>query len=223
MKTILKTVVGSRLHGLHNESSDFDYRGIFKVDLIDILSPFKKQQNTSWIEGKEDDTNYEVINFLKMGVSGNPTVLEILWSNQIVENTNIGEWLIFHRQKLLDDKKVYMAHLGYSQNQIKKMDLYNPDPKRTPKTIVAYVRSLRQCVELLKTGDFNPVYEYPDRDFILEIKNDFKLSMIPAISKLMVDVRSEVEEAYSGLSELRVPNISWIEQFIEDVYLERFN
>lgn len=42
MKTVTKVVVGSRLHGLANEKSDWDYRGIHMYDLKDTLSPFKK-------------------------------------------------------------------------------------------------------------------------------------------------------------------------------------
>ena len=56
MRTLHKVVVGSRLHGLNNEDSDYDFRGFFMVDLIDVLSPFRKHQNTSWIEDKIDDS-----------------------------------------------------------------------------------------------------------------------------------------------------------------------
>jgi len=218
MKNIHKVVVGSRLHGLDNQDSDYDYRGVFKVDLIDILSPFRKTQNTSWIEGKTDDTNYELINFVKMCATGNPSALEVIWSNRIVETTDIGMELVTNRQKFLDDEKIYFAHLGYAENQIKKMDLYNPDPKRTPKTIIAYIRSLRQGIELLDSGDFNPVYEYPDRDFLLEIKNNFNSSLIPKVTTLMHKVRQELEclKAFRGF--IRKADIEWIENFILNAY-----
>lgn len=50
MKVITKVVVGPRLHGLDNPKSDWDYRGIFIGDLKEVLSPFKKQKTTSWVE-----------------------------------------------------------------------------------------------------------------------------------------------------------------------------
>lgn len=221
-KILHKVVVGSRLHGLNNENSDFDYRGIFKDSLLEILSPYRKQSNTSWIEGKEDDTSYELLSFLKMATSGNPTVLEVLWSNQVIETSDIIQELIENRHKLLDDNRIYLAHVGYSENQIKKMDLYNPHPVRTAKTIVAYVRSLRQGMELLKTGDFNPVYEYPDKEFLLEIKNNFSDKLVPEASKLMRDVRKEIEEINSELTFRRSPDIEWIENFILNVYGKDF-
>ena len=50
MKMILSTIVGSRLHGTHNEDSDYDYRGVFIAPLSDILSPFKDPKDTHWVE-----------------------------------------------------------------------------------------------------------------------------------------------------------------------------
>ena len=218
MRTLHKVLVGSRLHGLNNEDSDYDYRGFFVVDLVEILSPFRKLQNTSWIEDKVDDTNYELGNFLKMCSTGNPSALEVIWSNQVWSSSDIARELIANRHKLLDDQKVYFAHLGYAENQIKKMDLYNPEPMRTPKTIVAYVRSIRQGAELLETGEFNPVYEYNDKDFLLEVKNNFNSSLIPQVTTLMYKVRQELEAVKERRGFVRKPDIAWLEHFLVDVY-----
>jgi len=62
-KIITKVVVGSRLHGLANDRSDWDYRGIHITPLKDVLSPFKTLKNTSWIEGDIDNTSYELADF----------------------------------------------------------------------------------------------------------------------------------------------------------------
>jgi len=116
---LLKTLVGSRLHELSNDDSDYDWRGIFKEPIINILSPFKKQRSNSWIEGKEDDTSYELIHFCKLAASCNPTVLEVLWSNQIKykDSEGIGDYLIDNRIKFLDTEKIYLSHLGYAENR----------------------------------------------------------------------------------------------------------
>lgn len=50
MKQLTKVLVGSRLHGLDTETSDYDYRGIHMHDLKDVISPFKSLKNTTWIE-----------------------------------------------------------------------------------------------------------------------------------------------------------------------------
>lgn len=219
METIIhKVVVGSRLHKLNNDNSDYDYRGIFTVPLIEIISPFRRQKNTSWIEGKDDDTSFELINFVKMATSGNPTVLEILWSDMIIESSVLGAILVDQKWHLLDTDRIYKAHLGYSFNQQKKMDLYNPDPIRTPKTICAYIRALRQGTQLLYTGNFDTEYNYPDRDFLLEIKYDYKRSMVGRVSELMQQARQELEEAYTKTTLVLKPNFEWIENFLLSAY-----
>lgn len=223
MQNILKVVVGSRLHNLNNENSDYDYRGVFKDDLINIISPFKKQRTTAWIEGKEDDTSYELINFCKMAASSNPTILEVLWSDliissNIISSNEVGKELIKNRKRFLSKEKVYLAGLGYASNQLKKMDLYNPDPKRTPKAIVAYIRVLRQTIDLLNFGTFNPVYEYDDRDFIMEIKYQFSNELIPKISEKMTKIRQDLENSYKNSILQEEADINWIEKFLLNVY-----
>ena len=218
MKTILKVIVGSRLHNLHNENSDYDYRGIFVEPLINILSPFKKQQNTSWIEGKNDDTQFELLNFIKMCASCNPTCLEILWSNQVEYHNVLGDILRENKHKFLSTDKIYFAHTGYAFNQMKKMSLERPDPVRTPKTIIAYIRTLRQGKELLETNSFTPVYEYDDRDFLMEVKYNFNNSLVPHIAKKLIEVREEIDKAYANIRFKTECDITWIENFILATY-----
>jgi len=222
MENILKVIVGSRLHRLHNEDSDYDYRGIFKDDLINILSPFKKQRTTSWIEGKDDDTSYELLHFVKMAASGNMTIYEILWSDLIVDSSDIGSVLRNNREKFLSKERVYNSSLGYASNQMKKSSIDNPD-KNTPKAVVAYIRVLRQAIELLSAGNFNPSYDYHDKNFIMDIKYDFRDDMVPKISKLFIELRKDLENAYKNSILKEEADIEWIENFILDVYKELQN
>lgn len=85
MKILTKVVVGSRLHGLDTPESDWDYRGIHIHNLKEALSPFRKLKNTTWIEGDEDNTSYELRDFCKNATKGNATILEVFFSNQVVE------------------------------------------------------------------------------------------------------------------------------------------
>ncbi len=220
METILKVLVGSRLHGLNNDASDYDWRGIFVVPLMDIVSPFRKQAANHWIEGKEDQTSYELSHYVKLAAQCNPTILETLWSPIIKEKDPVADEMIEKRFEFLDSDRIYFSHLGYSQNQIKKMDLYNPDSVRTPKTIIAYIRTLRQATELLRDGDFNPVYEYSDKDFLMEIKYNFNVALIPHISEKMHEVREDLENVYKNSKLDLKPNIEWIEDYLMRTYFK---
>lgn len=219
---IYKVVVGSRLHGLNDENSDYDYRGIFMVPVIDILSPFRKQQNTSWIEDKsggEDNTSFELTNFCKMAVSGNATILEILWSGIVIKSSAIADYMRDNRHRFLARERVYRAGLGYAENQVKKMDYFNPGI-RTNKCIVAYIRTLRQTTELLSRGSFNPIYDYPDRNLIMEIKYNFKPNMLPIVTNVMTEARKDLENAYKTSTLPEEADVKWIENFIYESYID---
>lgn len=217
MKTILSVTVGSRLHGLHNEKSDWDIRGVFMHPLKDLISPFKNLKNTNWIEGDIDNTSYELASFCKFLTKGNATILEVLWSNMVKECDEIGKQLQDNRLKFLDSKYIFDAHKGYAHNQYNKMNLFEPD-ERTPKFAVAYMRSMEQARQLLATGDFSPqVVRY--KDFMLEVKHNFTPDLIPALSRHFAKAQVELADVYAKHHDKFKPDIDWIENFIYESYL----
>lgn len=218
MKTILSVVVGSRLHGLAKDSSDYDFRGIFMHPIKDIVSPFKNPKNTSWIEGDVDNTSYELRDFCKLSTKGNATILEILYSNQVRETSEIGEELRKNRIKFLDSKAIYEAHRGYAHNQYNKMNLFDPDD-RTPKFAVAYLRVLQQAKQLLETGDFSPQVK-EDKDFLMEVKYNFSSKLIPELSKAFAKLQVELADTYAKNHNKFKPDIEWIENFLLNSYLK---
>jgi len=219
MKQILKVVVGSRLHNLHNEKSDYDYRGIFVHDLIDIVSPFRKVKNTSWIEGDVDNTSYELRDFCMYATKGNPTILEVLFSNMVEEEDELGRELRENRHKFLDSTRIFEAYKGYAHNQYNKMNLFEPDA-RTPKFAVAYVRSLSQGAGLLDTGEIENQMSGPLRDFLLEVKYNFKPTLIRELSGRFTQMQLALSEAYYRNHDKFKPDIEWIEQFLMKAYAE---
>lgn len=217
MKTIAKIVVGSRLHGLADKNSDYDYRGIFMHSLKNLISPFKKLKNTVWIEGDTDNTAYELSEFCKFAAQGNPSILEVLWGNQIITDSKIFKELRENRLKFLDSKRIYESHRGYSHNQSKKMNLFDPD-ERSGKYCVAYMRSLIQGIDLLKTGNFSPQI-VRDRDFFLEVRNNFINIDLGKLTTRFRDLLAELDQAYENNKDKFKPDINWIEDFILKSYL----
>ncbi len=172
--TIIKSLVGSRAHGLHNEESDYDWRGVFTVPLIDHVSPFRNVKNNSWIEGDEDNTAYELTHFIKGCCQCNPNFLEVVFAPEISIHAGVGAQIIKNKHKFLDAQKIFDSHRGYAQNQYKKMNLFEPDA-RTPKFAVAYIRALHNGAELLRTGDLNiEIQDGRFRENLRKIKYDFE-------------------------------------------------
>lgn len=176
MKTILKVIVGSQAHGLAGPNSDFDYRGVFVVPTEEILKLGGHVEHTNWIEGKEDDTSWEIGKFLLLATKCNPTVLETFLAPR-ADETEIVAYkkgdkvdLFLYGQELRNlfpyiwnSSDVRNAFVGYGLNQRKKF-LENKD-RRAPKYACAYLRTLYNAYELLTTGTFHvnlidsPVYE----------------------------------------------------------------
>lgn len=217
MQVIHKVIVGSRLHNLYNEQSDYDYRGVFVHSLYDYLNPFEKVKNTSWIEGEEDNTSYELGEFCKFATHGNPTILEILYSNKVTESTEWGKKLVENRHKFLHSHHIFEAHKGYASNQYNKMNLFDPD-LRTPKFAVAYIRSLHQGIQLLKTGEFSPQVEGKLREYLMQIKYDFSVDKIPNLSRTFQEMQLELHQAYIDNRDKFMPDYVWIRKFVYDCY-----
>ena len=164
LNTILKVVVGSQAHGLADENSDWDYRGVFVVPTEDLLKIGGDPKTTSWIEGKVDDTKYEVGKFLFLATKCNPTILEVFLAPIVQKKTTApGRELRSLFSCIWNSKGVFDAFRGYGLNQRKKF-LENKDVK-PQKYACAYLRTLYQGCELLNTGTFSidmtetPIYE----------------------------------------------------------------
>ncbi len=219
MKILTKVVVGSRLHGLETPESDYDYRGIHIHDLKETLSPFRKLKNTTWIEGDEDNTSYELRDFCKQATKGNATILEVFFSNQVISTSDVAEELRANWIKFMDTDAFVAASRGYAANQYNKMQLFDPD-QRTPKFAVAYIRVLWQCAEYLRTGTFPCQIQGETRDFAKKVKYtslDNFGELVPELTERFMRLQAEVSQAYAKAKILK-PDIKWIEEFIYRAY-----
>lgn len=153
-KTILlQSLVGSRAHGLHNENSDYDYRGVHLTPTSEILALGYKYSPSSFLEGQTDETSYEIGHFLTLCTKANPSVLEVLVSEDVKIET---PWAAEMRKLLpymYNPKDALNAFAGYSKNQQKK--LLEDHLGRRLKFGVAYVRTAFNLVQLFQTGSFS--------------------------------------------------------------------
>ncbi len=184
MKTILRTLVGSRAHGLHTETSDYDYRGVFLVPTTDILSLGYKEKAVSWLEGQgEDATSYELAHFLHLATHSNPSILEVMVS-PVIEETEEGKELRALFPYLWSSTGVLNAFCGYSKNQQKKF-LEDKDA-RPGKYACAYLRVLLLGIELLEQGTMTVNIEEQEKKlgFNLDLQTTPFTSDISMVTRL---------------------------------------
>jgi predicted nucleotidyltransferase len=217
VKNLLSVVVGSRLHGLNNEKSDYDIRGIFVNDLREVFSPYKKPKNTSWVEGEEDNTSYELREFCKLATQGNATILEILYSDMIREDTLAGIQLQANAVKFLDSERIFEAHKGYAHNQYTKMSLFTPD-KRTPKFVVAYYRVMLQAIQILEHGNYDGWLTDEYKVKLLDIKYNWRPELIEVVSKDFAQLQVELADVHTKNYGKYKPDLEWIEDFCYRAY-----
>lgn len=229
MKVITKVLVGSRLHGLHTQTSDYDYRGIHIHSLKDFLSPFKKLKNTTWIEGDEDNTSYELADFCKGATKGNATILEVLFSNKIMETSPVANEMRYNWKKFIDTQHFINASRGYAHNQWNKF--YNFESagvkgqERTAKFAVAFLRVMWQCEQFLLTGEFECDLKRCDMFPLLKEIKPLTIDEIqPHLSRIVtamsdMNMRVSVAESKSKFKDLK-PDIDWIEDFIKVAYIK---
>lgn len=153
---LLKVLVGSRAHGLENENSDSDVRGVFATPTSELLSLGPQPKQIRWVEHEEtrerpDDTAWEVGKFLFLATKCNPTILEVFLAPVLEANT-WGQQLRELFPCVWNSKGVKDAFIGYGLNQRKKF-LDNAD-NRAPKYAAAYLRTLFSGWQLLTTGTF---------------------------------------------------------------------
>lgn len=115
----LDVIVGSKAHGLDRPDSDEDRKGFYIARTIDFWKFDSKPKEQ--LEDKENDrTYYEIGKFLKLCLSCNPTILEVLYSNKIVYATTNEGYRVRGNRRIFLSKKAIKTYGGYATQQIKK-------------------------------------------------------------------------------------------------------
>ena len=212
-KPILHVLVGSRAHNLHTDDSDFDYRGVFIVPTTDLLSIGKNMKTTNWVEGKVDDTSWELGHFLKMATQCNPNVLDV-FKGEPIDDSGEGQALQELWPHVISRRRILDAYLGYSHNQFKKlMDQEAVDTPRVWKFGVTYIRALLNGIDILNTGTFSlEVKDIRSRN-ILRLIREGHVSRGVIIDEA-VRLQKEIHDAYGRSTIPEAPNLEVVNEYL---------
>jgi predicted nucleotidyltransferase len=117
--TVYACVVGSRAYGLAGPDSDIDRRGVFVVPTALLWSLDKPPTH---VDGPAPEQfSWEFERFCALALTGNPTVLECLWSPIVERVTEVGQELLAVRPAFLSIK-VAATYGSYARDQMAKLD-----------------------------------------------------------------------------------------------------
>lgn len=156
MNVLLSGVVGSTAYGLAGPDSDVDRLGVFAAPteaFHGLIFPRDSDVTTD-----PDRTLHEARKYAKLALSGNPTVMELMWLPSYEIRTRLGEELIRIRSSFLAAKRVRDAYLGYATQQFRRLEnrgdgSFSSDIRnRTAKHARHLYRLCHQGLHLYRTG-----------------------------------------------------------------------
>jgi uncharacterized protein len=114
---IFKAKVGSHAYGTNVEGSDEDFKGVYIQSPEDVLDNGYREQYSV----NKDETYYELRRFIELCCTGNPTMLELLYSPDdcVIEKHPVFDELVKFRDRFLSKSCKY-SFGGYAYAQIDK-------------------------------------------------------------------------------------------------------
>jgi predicted nucleotidyltransferase len=229
MVTLYTALVGSRLHRLHTDESDYDYRQVFMRDLRYMVSPFNNREPVE--NPDESAEKFDLIKFMKMAAGGNGTVLEVLYSDISTVHPYFAP-VKNNLVKFLDSTKILHAHSGYANEQVKKylskaaenfsiVEEQGLDV-RMRKATVAAIRIVHQAKQLLSTKNLEPnIWAYNSKlaEWLFKIKTTPTLKS--RLESNVAWIKEELEALEAMKYEPFSADLQWIEDYVVDLYSER--
>jgi predicted nucleotidyltransferase len=168
-EVILFGVVGSTAYGLNGPDSDIDYLGAYVAPTTIFHGLHRPTFKDMTFGFKNPDTQiHEVGKLASLCLSGNPTVLELLWLPEYEKITPLGRGLVSIRDSFLSAKAVRNSYLGYATQQFKKLEdrgdgTFASDlKKKTSKHARHMMRLCYQGFLLYTTGQLKIKLENPE-------------------------------------------------------------
>lgn len=118
-KTIIKTIVGSRLYGVNNEDSDYDYKGILVLPMRYYTGYHKFEQ---FEDTSVDSVIYDIKKALSLCCNNNPNMLEIIFAPKEFWVEHDEVWFkIYDNKNIFLSKKIKDSYVNYAHSQIVRM------------------------------------------------------------------------------------------------------
>lgn len=162
---------GSRMYDLSLPDSDCDFIAIYFSDCFSILSNLlwpKESTDNRGLQKPIEHCCYEIRLFCELLLKGNPSVIELLYSNRITFMTNAWKILIDHRDEFISEQVVfqYVSWVKFHLKLIKS----NRNPLKAFKYFYHAFHKLFELERLLNQKSISVISIGEERDFILNVR-----------------------------------------------------
>lgn len=206
---ILKVITDSRLHGLNTKSSDTDTVTVVVSDPLSFLSIQKRSTSpVQTLRDNIDDTSYELNDFVRLAVKGNPNLIESLFSDLVVSSTVYGDELQ-GMWSMIVSQAAYKTYNSFATSEIIYLRK-NFDKKRVRNA----ARILQQGTRLLKTGCLFPPLTEDEVEVCKKAESLNRVNML----KYLDSLQTQLAEAVVSSPIPQKPNIAAIEKWMEHTY-----
>jgi hypothetical protein len=150
MEIIVKTIFGSHLYGTNTETSDIDYKIIYKDSLADIILKKPVENKRTRAEDKTEEAEYiELRKFLKDLSEGQTYAVDMIFTpkDKILQTSETWELIRQNKKNLLS--KDCKAFIGYCVTQAK---LYRDKGERI-RELLKVEEEIKDLDNYSKVGD----------------------------------------------------------------------
>jgi hypothetical protein len=199
-RVIFGKLAGSRCHNTHHLLSDRDYAGVYIVPTRDVVALNYDTAELDSVchddkkrdKGKyPDHAFYEVLKFSKLLVKGNPTIIEMLFTEKNAEWSSEWEELRSIKSQFLT-QQVVKHYLGFADGQMSHLRRSYEAKKSSENFAYHIFRLLGDASRIAQGGDPVIWKDNEERAFLMAIRRyeyDF-----PAIEAMVDERVAAIEE-----------------------------
>ena len=171
-KTLFLIENGSRMYNLSLKDSDRDYIAIYSDDPKNILSNIQWPKESADNRGHQYEVEhccYEVRLYCELLLKGNPSVIELLFSDKASFMTDAWQKLVDNRMAFISEAVVFQ-YVSWVEFHLKLIRA-NRNPKKIQKYFYHAFHKLFELERLLNREPIKVSVEGEERDFILAVRN----------------------------------------------------
>lgn len=150
---VMKVRIGSHAHGIARDDSDDDFRGVF-ISPADLhWSMHETPRRIEYLQEGVDEIYYEIGGFVRRLLTGDPMVLETLFSELVEEADDLGHYIRSQRQRFLT-RPALMGFPYFLREQMRDLNRRQRRGKAVkPKALMHSVRLALSGLRALQTGE----------------------------------------------------------------------